>query len=47
MKLCDVGKVLEDVSKKTEIVGFTIAEHMPWDAINLRNTLSKIPIFNH
>ena len=47
MKLCNVGKVLEDVSKKTEIVGFTIAEHMPWDAINLRNTLSKIPIFNH
>ena len=45
MKLCEVARVLNDVSKKAEIVGLTIAEHMAWDAINLRKTLSEIPIF--
>ncbi len=45
MKLSEVSKVLDDVSKKAEIVGLTIAEHMPWDAINLRKTLSEISIF--
>lgn len=47
MKLIEVGKVLEDVSKKAEIVGFTLAEHIAWDALNLRKTLSKISIFNN
>lgn len=45
MKLSEVGRVLNDVSQKAEIVGLTIAEHMPWDALNLRKTLSNIPIF--
>ena len=45
MKLCEVARVLNDVSKKAEIGGLTIAEHMAWDAINLRKTLSEIPIF--
>ena len=45
MKLCEVARVLNDVSKKAEIVGLSIAEHMSWDAINLRKTLSEIPIF--
>ena len=45
MKLCEVARVLNDVSQKAEIVGLSIAEHMAWDAINLRKTLSKIPIF--
>ena len=45
MKLSEVARVINDVSKKAEIVGLTIAEHMAWDAINLRKTLSEIPIF--
>ena len=45
MKLTEVARVLNDVSKKAEIVGLTIAEHMAWDAINLRKTLSEISIF--
>ena len=45
MKLSEVSKVLDDVSKKAEIVGLTIAEHIPWYAINLRKTLSEISIF--
>ena len=45
MKLYEVARVLNDVSQKAEIVGLSIAEHMPWDAINLRKTLSEISIF--
>lgn len=46
MKLTEVVRVLNDVSKRAEIVGLGIAEHLPWDAINLRRALSQIPIFN-
>lgn len=31
---------MKDVSEQTEIVGFSIGEHLPWDAINLRKALS-------
>jgi arginase len=46
MTLKQVVRVLKDISKKAEIVGLGIAEHMPWDAINLRKALSEISIFN-
>ncbi|MFD1066531.1 arginase family protein [Oceanobacillus locisalsi] len=46
MKLAQVARVLNDVSEQAEIVGLGIAEHLPWDAINLRKTLSQISIFN-
>ncbi|MFC6322374.1 arginase family protein [Companilactobacillus baiquanensis] len=45
MKLNEVFEFIENISKDSEIVGFNIAEHMPWDAINLHNMLSKIDIF--
>ena len=38
MKLCEVFKVLYDISKKAEIV----AEHFPWDAFNLGKTYINI-----
>ena len=43
--LNDVIRILTDVEKVAEIVGLAIAEHMPYDAINLRNGLSKLNIF--
>lgn len=46
MKLAEVVRVLNDVSEQAEIVGLGIAEHLPWDAINLRKALSKISIFD-
>jgi len=46
MTLAQVVRVLKDVSNHSEIVGLGIAEYMPWDAINLRNALSEIAIFN-
>ncbi|GGP08482.1 arginase family protein [Oceanobacillus neutriphilus] len=47
MKLVEVVRVLNDVSVKADIVGLGIAEHLPWDAINLRKALSEISIFNN
>lgn len=46
LTLREVTRILTDISEKTEIVGLSIAEHMPWDAMNLRNALSQISIFN-
>lgn len=45
MTLQQVTRLLQDVSEATDLVGLTLAEHMPWDAINLRQALSQIPIF--
>lgn len=38
--------LLRSVEAATPINGFTIAEHMPWDAINLQNNLAKLTVFN-
>lgn len=46
LTLKQIVKILLDVSKNTEIVGLSITEHLPWDAMNLRDALSKISIFN-
>mgnify|MGYP002553421201 FL=1 len=45
LSLNQVARILKDVSCEAEIVGLTIAEHMPYDAINLRNILKEVSIF--
>lgn len=47
LTLQNVGNLLNHISAETEIVGLSIAEHLPWDAMNLRKTLASIPIFQH
>lgn len=42
-----IARILKDIGTESNIVGFSIAEHMPWDALNLRKMLSDIPIFNN
>ncbi|SQI40945.1 Uncharacterised protein [Leminorella richardii] len=37
-------KMLEDIAMISEIVGITIAEHTPWDAIALKQMLEKLPL---
>lgn len=39
-----LARLLKDVHENTTIVGLAITEHLPWDAINLRNLLMQIPI---
>jgi len=41
-----VLRIIRDVSAACDVVGLGITEHMPWDAINLRNTLAGIPILS-
>jgi len=45
MTFKQVARLISDVSAKADIVGFSIAEHLPWDAFNLHSFLSELPIF--
>lgn len=47
MTFKQVARLIKDVDKQTDIVGLSIAEHLPWDAINLQNFLAELPIFNN
>ncbi|KQO17538.1 arginase family protein [Paenibacillus sp. Leaf72] len=38
--------LIKQLSEETDVVGLGITEHLPWDAINLKNLLGEIPIFN-
>ncbi|WP_159316411.1 arginase family protein [Mammaliicoccus sciuri] len=46
MSLSQLNDILTGISKNNEIVGFTVAEYMPWDEMNLRNVLKDLNIFN-
>lgn len=46
MHLHEVVELAKAVSEETGVVGFGITEHLPWDMIRLRDSLSQIPIFN-
>lgn len=46
LKLSQVFRLLSTLSRESDLVGLSIAEHMPWDAINLNKGLSLLPIFN-
>lgn len=45
MELEELRQLFAAVSEKAEIVGLSITEHMPWDAMNLRSVMSEISIF--
>lgn len=44
MTLPQVVRLLTDVAKEVDVVGLGITEHMPWDAIALRNALAELPL---
>lgn len=44
MTLAQLGRIIRDVSAHTDVVGLAIAEHLPWDAINLHDFLDGLPI---
>jgi arginase len=39
-----VVNLLNKSADVVEIVGLTIAEHLPWDSDNLRKALARLPI---
>jgi len=45
MTLAQVSRLIGDVARQTDIVGLSIAEYTPWDAIDLREFLCSLPIF--
>lgn len=45
MNLKGIVRIIVDISKTAKLVGFSIAEYMPWDIINMRKEFSKIDIF--
>ncbi|MEK4114748.1 arginase family protein [Paenibacillus sp. FSL K6-1566] len=46
MQLPQLLKLLKELSEETDVVGLGITEHMPWDAIYLKNLLGELPILN-
>lgn len=45
MTLKELLNILKGVFKENDVVGFTIAEFLPWDSINLKNLLAELEIF--
>lgn len=45
MTLPQIGRIINDVSEETDVVSLSIAEHLPWDAINLRDFLASLSVF--
>ena len=43
LRIKDIGFVVNEIKKQTEIVGLTVAEPMPRKAIRLQQLLSKLP----
>ena len=46
MNFAQVTRVLKDVSAHADVVGMGITEQLPWDAINLKDMLSEVPVLN-
>lgn len=45
MKINEAVRIINDISKEKEIVGFTIAEHMPRIEIMLKNMMEDLDLF--
>ena len=46
MSFAEVVGLIADVSAHTNVVALGITEHLPWDAVNLKNMLAQIPILS-
>ena len=42
-RLRDIGRLLKDIAAEADVVGMSFAEHMPWDALNLKTMLDELP----
>lgn len=46
LEIFEVLNLIKSVEDSTSIVGLGIAEHLPWDAINIKRMLSKLPLLS-
>ena len=44
LKIEQVTRLILDIGKTADLVGLGIAEHMPWDAWNLKRMMESLPI---
>ncbi len=44
MSIAQVVRLLADVAAVADVVGIGIAEHLPWDALELKNMLARLPL---
>jgi arginase len=44
MPIAQVVRLLADVARIADVVGIGIAEHLPWDALALKDMLSRLPL---
>lgn len=47
MQIAQVLRLLTDVAAVADVVGIGIAEHLPWDALALRDLLSQLPLIGN
>ncbi|ETF01578.1 arginase [Advenella kashmirensis W13003] len=47
LDISDVLQLIRQVASKKKVVGLTLAEHLPWDAVNLRTMLAQLPLLSH
>jgi arginase len=47
MKIEQVVRIIKDISSEYDLVGLTVAEHMPRVAIKLRNILHQLPLLRN
>lgn len=44
LEIAQVVQLLHDVAQVADVVGLGIAEHLPWEALALKNMLEKLPL---
>ncbi|HRN62411.1 MAG TPA: arginase family protein, partial [Luteimonas sp.] len=44
LTIAQVVRVLGDVAQVADVVGLGITEHLPWDALALRDMLARLPL---
>lgn len=47
LTITDVISLVKEATKIAKPIGLTIAEHTPWDAINLQKMLADLPLMSH
>ena len=44
LTMAEVLRLVHQASSQAEVVGITLAEHLPWDMLNLKNMLNELPL---
>ncbi|UFH30025.1 arginase family protein [Pseudomonas sp. CIP-10] len=47
MRIPQVLKLLKDIASIADVVGIGIAEHLPWDALAMRDFLAQLPLIGN